>query len=209
MDISEILRQLHGVLKRTSRVRTDHIRDQKLVHMAALIHPVVALHKLPVHAVLRLAHHIEHPLRHMLRSDLQLPGNMIAHKLPQKVIAFVQTHVVKPDAGAHKHLPDTRDRPEFFQKVRVGHMGHLKIPARLRPEALAVRTYSLRELLFAGRLVKIRSRSAYIVDVPFEQWVFCHPLRLRQDGLVGARLHDSPLVKRQRAEAAASEAPPV
>ena len=61
----------------------------------------------------RLAHRREHALRHMLRRQLQLAGNMMLRKglnirAPVRRIGCDQ---VRTDAGCHKNMLDARQVP--------------------------------------------------------------------------------------------------
>ena len=66
-----------------------------------------------------LAHHAQHLIGHMLRRDLQLAGNMIAHQFLEKRVARVGQQIIEPDAAADEYLFDARQLPEFPQQGQV------------------------------------------------------------------------------------------
>ena len=78
--------------------------------------------------------------------------------------------------------------------------------ARLREEALFSRTCSVFQLFFAGRKAEVRRRAAHIVDVSLKIRFLCQVFRLIDDRFVASYLNNTPLMERQRTEAAAAEA---
>ena len=84
-----------------------------------------------------------------------------------------------------------------------------EICAGLREKALFIGTYSVFKLLFAGRLSEIGRGSSYVVYIALEVRVFYEQTGFFDYRLMAAGLYYAPLMKRQSAEAAAAEAPPV
>ena len=78
--------------------------------------------------------------------------------------------------------------------------------ARLREEALFSRTCSVFQLFFAGRKAEVCRRAAHIVDVSLKIRFLCQVFRLIDDRFVASYLNNTPLMERQRTEAAAAEA---
>ncbi len=55
----------------------------------------------------------------MLRRNLKLTADMVAHKLAEKSIAFVAQHIVKAYSAADKYLFDSRQFLHSFQKLNI------------------------------------------------------------------------------------------
>ena len=154
----------------------------------------------------RLAHFLKNMVGDVLRRDLELPGDVIAHQLPEKRLGSVRQQIVKADAAADKDLLDAGELSQLPQQRHIIAVVGEHVFARLREQALPVRARALRELLFARGLAEVCGRAAHIVDVALEVLLVRHGLGLVQQRLVAARLDDAPLMERQRAEAARAEA---
>ena len=98
VDVTQILRQLNRVLHGTARMGADQIRHQVLVHPAGAVHLIITPGKCGVNAVGRFPQHTQYALRYMLRRDLQLPGNVMLHQLPEEGVVLVQHHIIEADA---------------------------------------------------------------------------------------------------------------
>ena len=155
-----------------------------------------------------LAHHAQDLIGHVLRRDLQLAGDVIAHQLLEKRIARVGQQIVEPDAAADKDLLDARQLPEFPQQGQVIRVVGDQVFAGGREQALSCRARAALQLLFAGGLAEIRRRAADVMDVALEARRMRHALGFPEDRLLRAGLDDPPLMERQRTEAARAEAAP-
>ena len=84
-------------------------------------------------------------------------------------------------------------------------MVHRKVLTWRWKQTLPVLTDTFCQLFFTGWMTKISSWASYIVDIPFEIRIFCHPYCFFQDGFVASRLEDTPLMKGQCTEITASK----
>ena len=92
------------------------IGHQVLLHAIALVQPLVLLLEPLVDLEMGLAHVVQHLRGAVLRSDLQLPGDVIAHQLGQELAVLLAQQVVEPDAAADEHLLHPRHRPDLPQQ---------------------------------------------------------------------------------------------
>ena len=204
--VAQVLRQLHRVAERAAGVRGHEIRHDELLHVLLLVDLLILLKELEVDRMTRLSHLLQHMVGDVLRRDLELAGDVIAHQLVEKCLGLVGQQIVEADAAADKDLFDARKLPELSQQRHIVAVVGDHVFARLREQALPVRAGPLRQLLFARGLAEICRRTAHVVDVALEVLLVRHGLGLRQKGFVTARLDDAPLMERQRAEAARAEA---
>ena len=179
-----------------------------LPHALLLVDPFVFLHKLLVDGMRGLAHHAQHLIGHMLRRDLQLAGNMIAHQFLEKRVARVGQQIIEPDAAADEYLFDARQLPEFPQQGQVIRVVGDQVFAGGGEQALSCRARAALQLLFAGGLAEVRCRAADVMDVALEARRMRHALGFPEDRLLRAGLDDPALMERQRAKAARAEAAP-
>ena len=209
VNVPQVLCQLNRILHGAARMRADQIRHQILIHTAGLIHLIITPCKCGVNAVRRFSERPEHRVGYMFRRHLQLPGDMPADEFFEKRIIMIQHDIIKPHPGTDKHLLDAVQIPQLLQKRGIGGMIHFQIRAGLREEALSVLACSYLQLLVAGRLMKVRRRSAHIMDVTFEIRIPDQPFCLFQNRLIASCLDNPSLVKIQRAEIACTKAPSV
>ena len=107
----------------------------------------------------------------MLRCDAKLPGNMVANQLFEKCICggcAVRQKIVIANAGADKHFFDPRNCFYGAQQFQIFAVFRTQCGARRWRQAVPVFADALRTLLVTGRTAKVCSRSADIVNIPFE-----------------------------------------
>ena len=204
--VAQVLRQLHSVAERAAGVRGHEIGHHELLHVLLLVDLFVFFEEPEVDRVARLAHFLKNMVGDVLRRDLELAGDVIAHQLVEKCLGLVGQQIVEADAAADKDLLDAGELAQLSQQRHIVAVVGDHILARLREQALPIRARALRELLFARGLTEVRRRAAHIVDVSLEVLLVRHGLGLAEQRLVAARLDDAPLMERQRAEAARAEA---
>ena len=85
-------------------------------------------------------------------------------------------------------------------------MIRLEALARLREQAALVRTGAGLRLLGAGGGAEVRRGTAHVVDIALEVGIVGDGPRLLHERVVATRLHDAPLMERERAERALAEA---
>ena len=157
----------------------------------------------------RLAHIAEHRIDAVLRRHLELAGDVVLHKLREERAVLVAEDIVKPHAGAHKHLLDARNGAQLPQQREIIAVVGNEIFARRRRKAVLQRTHAVFALLFAAGAAEIRRRAADIGDIALPERMVRHLLHLADDGFVAAGCDHPPLVERERAEVAPAEAPAV
>ena len=145
----------------------------------------------------------------MLRSNLQLTGDMELYQLLEEGILLVCQQVVEADAGPDKDLLHTGDLPELPQQGHIVAMVRLHILAGGGVQALPSAAGTLGQLLFAGGSAEIGGGTAHIVDVALEILVLHDHFRFPEDGFVAPGLDNPALVEGQGAEGAGTEAAPV
>ena len=69
-QVPQVLRQLDGLLQRGTGVAAHEVGHHVLLHPQLLIEPLVLGDKFLIDGVGRLAHHVQHRVRHMLRRNL-------------------------------------------------------------------------------------------------------------------------------------------
>ena len=192
-------------------MRRHQVRHKVLPLAQPLVLARVPLAETLVHAALRLAHHGQHRVGHVLGRNLQLAAHMVLHQLAQKLVAMgaVGQHVIEADARAHEHLLHARKVPQTAQKGQVVAMVGHEARARLGREAALVAARAMLHLLGARGCAEVRRRASHIVKVAFEIRVGSQGPRFLHDRIVAARLHDAPLMERERAKRALAEAAPI
>ena len=208
VGIAQVFGQPYGLFHRAAGVGRHEVGHDVLLHALLLVDPFVFLHKLLVYGVRGLAHHAQHLIGHVLRRDLQLAGDVIAHQLLEKRVARVGQQIVEPDAAADEDLLDARQLAELPQQGQVIRMVGDQVFTGGREQALPCRARAALQLLFAGGLAEIRRRAADVMDVALEARRMRHALGFPEDRLLRAGLDDPPLMERQRAEAACAVAAP-
>ena len=131
-----------------------------------------------------LAHHAQDLIGHVLRRDLQLAGDVIAHQLLEERIARVGQQIVEPDAAADKDLLDARQLAELPQQGQVIRVVGDQVFAGGGEQALSCRARAALQLLFAGGLAEIRRRAADVMDVALEARRMRHALGFPEDRLL-------------------------
>ena len=145
----------------------------------------------------------------MLRGDLQLPGDVVLHQLPEEGVLGVGQKIVKANAAANEDLLDPGNFPELAQQRHIVAVVGVHILAGGGVEALTAAAGTLGHLFFAGRVPEVGSGTAHIVNVALEIRILDHLLGFRQNGLVASYLNDAALVEGQGAERAGTKAAPV
>ena len=108
----------------------------------------------------------------MLRCHLELSTDMILNQLPEKSIILIFYQIIEPDSGTDKYFFYLWQCPEFTQKLQVIRVIHTEILTWLREQTLSFHTDTFLQLLLAGWLTEVRSRSPNIVDVTFKIFIF-------------------------------------
>ena len=207
--IPDVLRQLHGLLHGRAGMAGHEIGHQELIHIVLLVQSKIFVHKPIVYRVPGLAHAAEHRIGHVLRGDLQLPGDVVLHQLPEEGVLGVGQKIVKANAAANEDLLDPGNFPELAQQRHIIAVVGVHILAGGGVEALPSAAGTLGHLLFAGRVPEVGGGAAHIVDVALEVRIFDHFFCLGQNGFVASHLDDTALVEGQGAEGAGAEAAPV
>ena len=206
-DVAKVLRKLDGRAQVAARVAGDEVGHEVLVLPQALVDALILFAEGLEHLAARLAHELEDLGGDVLGRDLELAADVVGAELVEELVALVEHHVVKAQAGADEDLLDPGDLPEIPQQARQLLFVHLQVGAGLGRQALPVLAGADLELLFAGGEAEVGRRPAHVVDVSLEVGELGQQPRLLQDGLRAPGLHDAPLVERQRAERARAEAP--
>ena len=188
-------------------MRGHEIRHDILLFSKVAVELHVFCHKAVIQRGGGLAHQPQHPVGHMLRRDLELPGNMVLDERAQERVALVVHHIVIADAGTHEHALHARHAGKLLQQRDIVPMIDHQVFAVLEAQALPVRADAAFELLLAGRLAEIRRGPAYVVDVSLEIRLLRQDGRFPQERSVAARGNNAPLMERERAERACAEAP--
>ena len=107
----------------------------------------------------------------MFRRDFQLPGHVVLAELSQETRRVLVGHdVVVAQAAANEHLLHLRQLAKLLEDGQKFLVINLQVLARLREQALFVRTGAVGHLFFACRMTEVCGRTADIVDVPLEIW---------------------------------------
>ena len=207
--IAHVFRQLNSLVKTRSRVRAHQIRHQKLFHAGALVRLLVLLAKPLIDEVARLAHIRQNRIADMLRRHFKLTAYVVFHQFIHEFLTIRVRHkVVEANAAAHEHLLHAGQHAQLAQKLQVVGMGRF---ARLayggRKTALAGAGTAL-HLLAASGCAEVRGGTAHIVNIAFEIGVVNDVLRFFQQRGMTARLHNAPLMERERAKSAFAETAP-
>ena len=192
-------------------MRGHQVGHHELLQAALGVRLFEQLHEALVDRVLRLAHHAEHRIGDMLGRHAQLSAHVVRAQLAHEgaPAVLVGQRKVEPDARPDEHLLHARQFSQFAQQRQVIRVVGIELATRRRREAMLVAACPATQLRLARRGSIIGRRPAHVVDIPLEFGVGNHLLRLFNDGLVAAHLHDAPLMERQRAKRAFAEAPAV
>ena len=192
-------------------MRGHQVRHHELPQAALGVRLFEQLHEALVDRVLRLAHHAEHRIGDMLGRHAQLSAHVMRAQLAHEgaPAVLVGQREVEADARPDEHLLHARQFAQFAQQRQVIRVVGIELATRRGREAMLVAACPATQLRLARRGAIIGRRPAHVVDIPLEFGVGNHLLRLFNDGLVAAHLHDAPLMERQRAKRAFAEAPAV
>ena len=141
----------------------------------------------------------------MFRRDFQLSGNVILHQFPKKSVIFIIHQIIVADSRTNKHFFYARQHPQFTQNAQIILMRYLQVSAWLGMQAFLCGTGSPAQLIFAGRVIKIRSRTADIMNIAFEIRILRNFDRFFYNRLFASRRDYPALMIGQRTEGAAAE----
>ena len=131
---------------------------------------------------------------------------MIADKLLEKRLVFVQNQIIKTDPGTDKDLFDAGNRTQTPQKVQILTMVDDKVFAWFRRKALLTPAKAMLFLPYAGRMAEIGGRTADVVDISFKIRQLRQQRRLSYHGILAACRNAAPLMIGDRTEMAGTEA---
>ncbi len=201
--------ELHRFLQGAARVARHKIRHQILLLAAFLCCGIEPLLKLLIDLDMRLAHEIQHLVAGVLRRHLELTAHVILHKLVQKIVVLVLEHIVEPDTGTYEYLFDPLYGPQSAQKMYIVAVVGYEVLAGSGRQALLPLAHAVLLLLLAGGVTEVRRRSADIVDITLEPWIFRELHCFLVYAVLASGLDPAPLMERYRTEVAEAEAPTV
>ena len=112
--------------------------------------------------------------RTVLGRHLQLPADMMLHKLAEKLLVLIPNQVIVPDAAADEYLFHLWQRPHPAQNVQILAVVDDQPAARLWCKAmLAACTHAVFHLLAAAWPAEICRRAAHIVNIALEAGLLC------------------------------------
>ena len=129
----------------------------------------------------RLAHIFQHLIGNMLRSYTKLSAYMIFGKFIKKSLVRVCQHIIETHTGTDKYFFYFWKIPELTKKRNVIFVIRGQILTWLRKQTMTVLANASGQLFLAGRLAKVRCRSAYIVDISLEIFLLGHVDRFFQN----------------------------
>ena len=141
----------------------------------------------------------------MFRRHLQLPAYMVFTQFFQESLVFIFQQIIKPDSGTDEYFSDLRQFPQCPQDVHIFRVLCIQILARLRKKALLIRAYPVFQLFLAGRMAEVRSRSAYIMNIPLKSRLLRAQFCLLNQRFLTSCLNDTPLMKGECTEITAAE----
>ena len=115
----------------------------------------------------------------MLRSYTKLSAYMIFGKFIKKVCPGLPTHI-ETHTGTDKYFLLWKI-PELTKKRNVIFVIRGQILTWFRKQTMTVLANASGQLFLAGRLAKVRCRSAYIVDISLEIFLLGHVDRFFQN----------------------------
>ena len=206
--VTHVFGKLDGLVKPAARVRRHQVRNHELLQPACAVRLIEKFDEALVNLVRRLAHHRENRIGYMLGRDAQLPAHMMLAQLADERAATVGGRLseIETDARTDEHLLHAGKRAQLAQQGKIIGMVGIKLSARSREKAMLAAARPAPQLRIAGGRTIVGRRSANVMDVAFEIRIGDHRLRLGDDRLMAAHLHDASLMERQRAERAFAEA---
>ena len=167
-QVPQVLGQLYGLLEGGARMGGHQIGHHILLEPQLLVEPLILLEEPRIDLMPGLAHLVQHRVGHMLRSHLQLAGDVVLDQLLEKGIAGIGQQIVEADAAADKDLLDAGQLPELPQQAQIVAVVGPQILTGRREEALPVLADALAELLGTGGLAEVGRGAAHVVDIALE-----------------------------------------
>ena len=152
-----------------------------------------------------LAHFVKHRGRTVFRRNFKLTADMIAHKLSEKLIAFVFEHIIISDSGANKNFFNIRKLSDFTQKFKIITVIGNKSRTGLRSKALLPLAKTGFKLFFTRWKTKIGCRPSYIMDISLEIRKFSELFSLVKNRFMASACYKTPLVKGNGAKIAGAK----
>ena len=189
---------------------THKIRDDKLLESQLLIGHLETPHKFLVSVIIRLPHHLKHFVAHMLRSQTQLPRNVILGQFLNEFVGMlIKEHIIKAQAAAHEHLLNPRETAQLAKHVQIIAIVHLQTSTGLRCQTALSTACAFIELLGTSRLAEVCRWTTHIVDISLEIGVLRDGLRFLDQAVLAAALNNAALMERQGAERALANTAPI
>jgi len=203
--VSQVFSQFDHLPYRAAGMAGHEIGQKVLLFSHCLAGCKEALPESVQHLAGWLMHAIRDRRRDVLRSDLEVAGDVMPAKLFQ-IGRTIGHYQIMPDPRADEDLFHTRDFPEAAQETYLPGVVFVQRGALCRAELIAACT------LFparTGKAVHIGCRPAHIGNDAIKALHLRQIRSLAQDGILASALHNPALVVGQSAKGAGAKAAPV
>ena len=109
-----------------------------------------------------LSHMLQHPIGAMLRSNLQLPADVVLHQFAEERIVFVQHQIIVPNAGADENFLYLGKFSQGAEQIQIFFVRDFQCLARFGGQAFSVFAHGF---FVAGGKAEVCGRTSHVVNI--------------------------------------------